>query len=274
MDIFSNILFVNECLLDSRRTKAFKKAIENAVKSGNIVLDVGTGTGVMAMFAAKAGAQKVFAVEIDKEIAKLAEQNISHNNLSKKIEVLVGDMKELEFKNTVDTIIMEVMDTGLIAEQQAVIINRLQKIGVINNNTNLIPYRYQCAFELINYDFNFYGLKIPFIIQARNFSVKNKILQKLSKTIIYKDIDFHKYINTNVEAKVKVEVNKDGVLNAMVLKSRIFLNGVLAIWGTTDMNMPVIIPLNEKNVKKGDVIEVIIKYNMGEGFRTFSAKII
>lgn len=58
-----NLWMHREMLYDRIRTKAYEKAVTNIVKNGDVVLDVGSGTGIMAMFAAKAGESKVYAVE-------------------------------------------------------------------------------------------------------------------------------------------------------------------------------------------------------------------
>ena len=47
---------VFNCLIDTKRSIAFKKAIQKTVKVGDVVVDMGTGSGILAMFAAKAGA--------------------------------------------------------------------------------------------------------------------------------------------------------------------------------------------------------------------------
>lgn len=49
---------------------------------GQVVLDVGTGSGVLALFAAKAGARKVYAVEAT-DMAKQARTVIKANGVSK-----------------------------------------------------------------------------------------------------------------------------------------------------------------------------------------------
>jgi predicted RNA methylase len=273
MDIFSNLMVIGECLLDKRRTKAFKRALERTVNQGDIVLDVGTGSGALAMFAAKNGAKKVYAVEIADDVAKFANQNVKANSLSHKIDIINSDMKTLKFSHKVDVVIMELLDTGLISEQEAIVINRMHSKGIITSKTKLIPYRYQCAFELVQYDFNFYGLEMPFIIQARNFAAIRNIKNKLSKTTIYKDIDFSKIIDTDISMHINVETTASGVINALVLKSKTFLSKEVSLWGTTDMNMPVIIPLREKKVNKGEKVKVHLKYKMGEGFGNFFASL-
>jgi predicted RNA methylase len=63
-------------LRDRIRTETFRRALEAAVKPGDVVLDVGTGTGILGLFAARAGAAKVYAVE-QTSIARLAEELIA-----------------------------------------------------------------------------------------------------------------------------------------------------------------------------------------------------
>jgi hypothetical protein len=48
---------------DRRRTDAFAEAIAEVVKPGDVVIDVGTGTGILAMLAARAGAARTHAVD-------------------------------------------------------------------------------------------------------------------------------------------------------------------------------------------------------------------
>jgi predicted RNA methylase len=49
---------IQECLYDEVRVKHFQKAISNTVSDGDIVVDAGSGTGLLGMLAARAGAKK------------------------------------------------------------------------------------------------------------------------------------------------------------------------------------------------------------------------
>jgi len=272
MDIFSNLQVIGECLLDKKRVSVFNKAIKETIKPGDIVLDVGTGSGILSLLAVRAGAKKVYAVEIADDVAGFARLNIKSNNLSDRIEVISADIKDFNFPHGIDAVTAELLDTCLVAEQQAHALNSLRKRGIINPNTKLIPYRFDCAVELVEYDFNFYGFNMPFVIQARNFGVNEKIVRKLSSLVIFKQVDFNNFIKTDVSEKILIKVEHDGLLNAIRLKSKTYLSPKVNIWSTSDMNMPVIIPLDLLKVKKGEQVVLEIIYTMGEGFEQFLAR--
>jgi ribosomal protein L11 methylase PrmA len=50
-------------LADANRMRALRSAIDATVKPGDVVIDVGTGTGVLALMACAAGARRVYAIE-------------------------------------------------------------------------------------------------------------------------------------------------------------------------------------------------------------------
>ena len=93
-------------LQDQVRCKAFRDALFEVVTPDSVVLDIGAGTGILSIFAAQAGARKVYAVERS-PVAQCARQIIADNGLSDRVEVLQGEMEALELPEKVDIIVSE-----------------------------------------------------------------------------------------------------------------------------------------------------------------------
>ena len=92
-------------LRDSARTIAFADALRTVIKPGDAVLDVGAGTGILSMLAARAGARVVYAVECT-EIAAVAEQLVIRNGLNN-VKVLHADARQITLPERVDVIVSE-----------------------------------------------------------------------------------------------------------------------------------------------------------------------
>jgi SAM-dependent methyltransferase len=95
-------------LLDEVRNETYRRAIFQVVRPGDVVLDMGAGTGILAMFAAQAGAAKVHAVERT-DIAAVAYELIARNGLADRIEVHNCDLEDVVLPSKVDVIVSEWM---------------------------------------------------------------------------------------------------------------------------------------------------------------------
>lgn len=107
-------------LTDQARLEAYERAIRAAVSPGALVLDIGTGTGILAMMAARAGAELVVACERNDVLAALAEKVVARNGLSDRIRVVMGDSAALcvgvELPRRADVVVSEICSTDLFRE--------------------------------------------------------------------------------------------------------------------------------------------------------------
>lgn len=109
-----------EMLKDTNRTLTYQRAIEGNPEDfkDKIVLDIGCGTGILSIFAARAGAKHVYAVD-NAEVALFAREIIKKNGFEDKITVYKGKMEEIDFPfglGEVDIIISEWMGYYLLYE--------------------------------------------------------------------------------------------------------------------------------------------------------------
>ena len=68
--------------------------LEEAVHGGERVIDVGTGSGILAIGAALLGAKDVLAIDIDPTAVKVARENVAHNHLEQTVTTLEGNLLE------------------------------------------------------------------------------------------------------------------------------------------------------------------------------------
>ena len=93
-------------ICDRVRTGAFRRAIESVVRPGDIVLDVGAGSGILSVFAARAGAARVYAVERT-PAAVLARELAAANGVAEIVRVIHGDVTDVELPERADVIVSE-----------------------------------------------------------------------------------------------------------------------------------------------------------------------
>ena len=82
--------------------------IEKNLKSGDTVIDIGCGSGILSMAAVLLGAEKATGVDLDPVAVRVALENVELNNLQDKIEILHGNLTDV-IKEKADIVVANIM---------------------------------------------------------------------------------------------------------------------------------------------------------------------
>jgi hypothetical protein len=100
---------VHSVMLDDReRTSRFLEGIQEVVRAGDVVVDVGSGTGILAMAAARAGASRVYAIEASR-IGKSAKLLFQENGFADRIVLVEGWSSQVTLPERADVLVSEIV---------------------------------------------------------------------------------------------------------------------------------------------------------------------
>ena len=111
---FAGLSEHEEMLSDSVRVQAYHQGIHRNVQPGDVVVDLGTGTGLLAFMASRAGAKKVYAVE-HSDVIEIAREIARHNGFTN-IEFVQTNSREFTPPEPVDVVLHEQMGDELFNE--------------------------------------------------------------------------------------------------------------------------------------------------------------
>ena len=118
--LYEIIPFHDALLADRVRNRAFHRALRARIRPSTTVLDIGSGTGLWAIAAARLGARRVVAVEKEPWLAPLIERLARDNGVADRVEVVPGDSRRIRLRRRFDLIVSETVgneafDEGMLA---------------------------------------------------------------------------------------------------------------------------------------------------------------
>jgi predicted RNA methylase len=279
-EIWSNTDFPFMCLKDRVRTLAFRQAIRSVVRPGDIVVDAGAGTGILSFFAAEAGAQHVYAVEIDPLLVASLHRSVELNHLTRVVTVVSSDACTAPLPARADVFIGELIETGLMDEMQVPVINALRARGVIGPSTRMIPESYTTFVDLVRDDSNFYGFRIaapkhewPFYSHAEAGWYQGTI-NALTDKVAVATADFNGRVEPRVASQVTLIGLGDGTANGLRLSGLMRLAPGVMLGPTNALNGDKVLHLaDEVPVHVGKETVLDLHYRLGEGLISLQCRV-
>ena len=256
---------VFNCLADRRRTLAFGRAIRKTVRPGDVVVDLGSGSGIMALFAAKAGARKVIAVERDIKNAAWLERIFAANGFGHVINVVNADARKVRLSQKMDVIICEMIATGLIEELQVPVMNHALRFA--SPNTRVILEAIHNSIEAVSVSNRFYGFDLPLPQYEYPGETQVRVAPATGKHN-YHSVRFTQVNKTlvNAVARLPVIATKPMVINGVRISSCTDFCDGTSFDASFAYCYPIILPVSPVAVKNGDIIVCKLRYNMCNGF--------
>ncbi len=110
LDGFASPFAHEPMLLDKIRCDVYREAIQRTVKPGDVVVDLGAGTGLLSFFALQAGARHVYAIEMT-GIADAAAELIEANSFRDRVTLVRKSSKQARLPERCDVLVTETLST-------------------------------------------------------------------------------------------------------------------------------------------------------------------
>ena len=282
-------------LNDRRRTSSFLTAIREVVSPGDIVLDIGTGTGILAIAAAQAGAKHVYAIEAAR-ISESAKALFEANGLADRITLIQGQSTQVTLPEPADVLVSETIGTEPL-EERALEVTRDAVKRLLKRGARLLPSKIKILGRpvtipdstLSNYTFTTKTLRqwkqwyrIDFSPLAEiaqgsicRFAIPGGSARRwkfLSGPVVLAEVDFKKARHLRINRKANFTSETEGKLNGLVVHFDLELSPKTHLstdpletnrkdhWGNPVWMLP-----EELLLKRGDSFQVTYRYG---GMRT------
>lgn len=121
---------------DSVRVMSYRQAIQRHCQ-GKTVIEIGCGSGILSIFAARAGARRVIAIE-ESQIADLAAEMFRANGVADRIELRRANSRDVSLDERADVVIHEVLGSDPFSENMRLFIEDARE-RLLAPNGRLIP---------------------------------------------------------------------------------------------------------------------------------------
>jgi protein arginine N-methyltransferase 1 len=160
-DEFSDLYEHEKMLADAIRMNCYRDAIKRYVRPEDVIVDLGTGTGILSFFAAQQKPKKIYAID-HSDFINVARRIAEHNNINN-IQFVKTNSRNFTPSEKIDVILHEQIDDNLFDENMIENILDL-KNRMLKKTGRILPSKFELFLEPISLKKNY---KIPFIWENR-----------------------------------------------------------------------------------------------------------
>jgi precorrin-6B methylase 2 len=144
-------LLMHQLMLGDRtRLSAYDRALGQAVRPGDVVVDVGAGTLILSLLALRHGARHVYAIEGDPEVAGLARVVAEDNGLRGRLTLIQGDARSVELPEMADALVSEMMGNLGPEEEMAEVVAAVARRN-LKPSGRVVPARLETRLQAIQF---------------------------------------------------------------------------------------------------------------------------
>jgi protein arginine N-methyltransferase 1 len=227
-------------LNDKPRTDTFIAAINDTVREGDVVVDIGTGTGVLALASARAGAKHVYAIEAT-EIGQAAKELFEANGFADRITLIPGWSSQVQLPEKANVLVAEiigndpleegVMETFADARRRfltpdaRIIPSRVQSFGAPIEIDEAVYKRFAFTPESTLAWREWYGFDFASLLETGvNKSIVMRLMPheirswpQLSDPVLLADLDLSGTTVPRVNETTSFTITKDGTMSGFIV---------------------------------------------------------
>jgi hypothetical protein len=227
-------------LNDRTRTSGFLAGIAETVRPGDVVVDIGTGTGVLALAAARAGARHVYAIEAS-AIGDVAEAIFEANGMADRITLVRGWSTRIDLPERADVLVSEIIGNEPLGENVLEVTRDARK-RLLKPGARMVPSkvrilgipvtlpetefaRHKLTADTLRDWRSWYGIDFGLLAAGDRGSApvffprpqKARLWESLSEPILLAEVDLSEVDRLMMDRSVTVSAGTSGILNSLLV---------------------------------------------------------
>jgi len=255
-----------QMLSDKERMNAFQTAINQVVKPGDTVVELGSGTGVLSFFAARLGAE-VWSVEYNPALMESSRQFIRNNGYADKVRLVLADAATWLPPEPADVVVCEMLHSALLREKQVQVITAFRNAHQKRFGTvpAMIPTATLLGVQPVLQSYDFNGFHAPVsLFQSPYAEAKDCV--PLLEPAVYRMVDYDRCALEIYHADIAFPFSRTTTVNALRFITKNLLSIDYSKGTTVDWhNQHLVMPLPQTaRMKAGQTLQISFSYRPGD----------